>query len=118
MSYIENRVASIQLRQPVVRRVSLASSCPVCGCRAAMPCGTVVNRMAVGVVHIELDTVTSLVFQSYLQGVVVRVRHIQPGSQVSEIRIRETKRIDLFGWVNRINCEIGPSAIVPADIVG
>ena len=60
MTDVENRVAPVQSRQGLVSSESLTCSGSVRRGSTAMPSRSVINRMAVGVAHIEQQPVAHL----------------------------------------------------------
>src|SRR5229473_567362 len=89
MANIKQRVAAIQPWQREVGRKTFTRSWTVGGGRAAVPRRSIIDRVAVSVVHVEQKAVTDLLLACRLKGVVVRVDDVAPIAQVAVVVVRE-----------------------------
>ena len=89
MANIKQRVATIQLWQREVCRIALTRRWAVRGGRTTVPRRSVIDRVAIRVVHVEEKPMGYLLPCRHLERIVVRVNDVAPVAQVAVIVIRE-----------------------------
>src|SRR5438132_7598110 len=91
MTNIEERITPVQTGHRRIGRITLSCSSAVGSSCAAVPRRPFVNRVAIGVVHVEQKPVANLFLESHLQRVVVGINHVPPVAQVAVVVVRKTE---------------------------
>src|SRR5262249_11679860 len=87
-------IPPIKLRKRLIRGKAITARGAVARGGPAMPCGTVINGVAVGIVTVDQQAVTHLPFDLQLEGIVVRVDHILPRPQPAIVIVGRTAITD------------------------
>src|SRR5438128_1778433 len=91
MPNIKEGVTPVQTGLRGIGRITLSRSRAVGSSRAAVPRGPLVNGVAVGVIRIEQQAMTDLLFKRYLKRIVVGIDDVAPVAQVAVVVVGKTE---------------------------